>query len=121
MTESLSWSRKLGTRPDEGHALLALGGLHFFEGDYVAAIRCYIEAMEILQPLRNPHLVVTLETALGFACYHLGDLAQSREWLEHGLKSARSLGHRLRVAQAEEQMRLADEILRARSDHPHLL
>jgi len=99
LTEVLAFFRKLGTSPDEAHALLALGGTYAFEGDYPAAIRCYSEALELQQHLRNPHLSAAAEAGLGLDYYHLGDLAQSRAWLARGLERARSIGHRMRVAE----------------------
>jgi DNA-binding SARP family transcriptional activator len=96
----LAFFRKLGTLPDEAHTLIALGGLHTYEGDYAGAMRCYAEALEVQQQLRMPHLTASIETSLGLACYHLGDLVQSRTWLERGLERARSIGFRMGVAEA---------------------
>ncbi len=99
LTEVLAFFRKVGASPDEAHALLALGGACSFGGDYTAAVRCYSEALELQQRLRGPHLAAAAEAGLGLDYYHLGDLTQSRVWLERGLERARSIGHRMRVTQ----------------------
>jgi tetratricopeptide (TPR) repeat protein len=96
----LAFFRKLKTLPDEAHTLIALGGMHSYEGDYAGAVRDYTEAFDVQQQLRRPHLTVTIETSLGFAYYHLGDLTQSRTWLENGLDQARSIGFRRGMAEA---------------------
>jgi DNA-binding SARP family transcriptional activator len=99
LTELLAFFRKLGTLPDEAHTLLPLGGLHTYKGDYAGAVRYFMEALEAQQPLRRPHFTATIETCLGHAYYHLGDLTQSRTWLARGLDRARSIGFRMGVSE----------------------
>jgi DNA-binding SARP family transcriptional activator len=108
LEESLAQARKAGVRIYEAHALLAWGGLHLCQGDPTAAIDCYQRALEMFGSWRNRNLSASATTAVGFAFYHLGDLAKGREWLERGLEAARSIGHRMRASEALIQLAMLE-------------
>jgi tetratricopeptide (TPR) repeat protein len=68
----------------------------------------YQAALSILEGLRRENLSASAQAGIGFACYHLGELDQGRGWLERGLETARSVRHRMRVAQVLFQLALLE-------------
>jgi tetratricopeptide (TPR) repeat protein len=104
----LAIARKTGMRNNEGHTLLAMGGWHLYQGNVGTAIETYQKSLEILKTLRNANLTNSAKSSLGFAHYHLGNLEQSRRWLEDSLAQSQAIGHKISVALASIQLGLVE-------------
>jgi tetratricopeptide (TPR) repeat protein len=108
LAESLTIARKASVPGFEAHALLALGGYFSLQGNPVLAIENYQAALQILEGLRRENLSASAIAGIGFSYYHLGDLDRGQDWLERGLESARSVRHRMRVAQVLFQLAMLE-------------
>ncbi len=100
LTEHLNLARRIGARSAEAYGLSWLGCWELCWGNYIAAMECFQQALSTQQELRTEHGRVAAELGTGFACYHLGDLAGARHWLERAVERARPIGHRRRLVEA---------------------
>ncbi len=100
LTEHLSLARRIGARPAEAYGLIQYGSWALGRGDYAAAADLFQQALTMQQALRTEHGRVAAEVGIGFALYHLGDLAEARRWLGQAVERARLIGHRRRLTEA---------------------
>lgn len=106
--EILAFARKAGVRSDEAHAFMGLGGCHLCKGEYFLALGCFEQALAGFQNTRARHLIASVHASKGMVFYHLGNYVEGHASLERGLQTARSIGHRMRIAQALVQLSLAE-------------
>jgi|GEM_PF-438122 len=100
LTEHLSLARRIGARPAEAYGLIQCGSWKLGRGDYVAAVDLFRQALTIQQELRTEHGQVAAGLGIGFAFYHLGEVAKARRWLGQAVERARRIRHQRRLTEA---------------------
>jgi len=100
LTEHLNLARHIGARPAEAYGLIQCGSWKLGRGDDVAAVDLFRQALAIQQELRTEHGQVAAQLGIGFAFYHLGDVAEARRWLGQAVERARRIRHRRRLTEA---------------------
>ncbi|MDI6696337.1 MAG: AAA family ATPase [Anaerolineales bacterium] len=108
ITEHLNLARRIGARSAEAYGLIQLGAWELRRGGYVDAANLFLQALSTQQALRTEHGRVAAEVGIGFACYHLGDVAEARRWLEQAIERARPIRHLRRLAEALIGLGLAE-------------
>lgn len=99
LTEHLALARRIGARPAEAYGLALLGSWGLHQGHYATAVKTFQQSFSIQQELHSEHGCVASMEGTGFALYHLGDLAQAQTWLTRACATARTIGHRRRLAE----------------------
>jgi predicted ATPase len=100
LSQHLRLAQQIGSRSAEVYGLVQSGSWQLYQGNYLLAEETFLQAMNNLQGLRTEHAHVAAEIGIGFALYHLGDIAKACYWLEQAVERARLIQHRRRVAEA---------------------
>ncbi|MGQ9494156.1 MAG: tetratricopeptide repeat protein [Anaerolineae bacterium] len=108
VNEHLNIARRIGARSAEAYGLIQSGSWELYQGNYVAAVDCFQQALSIQEELRTEHGRVAAEVGTGFAFYHLGDLAEAQRWLKQAVERARPIRHRRRLTEALIGLGLAE-------------
>ena len=108
LTEGRAWLTKLLAHPDSkadpsvrASALIALGGLTYWQNDFVATRRCYEEALALFESTGDQHGIAEALYNLGFLWLIKGDMSRSRELHERSLTMYEDLDDELNVAYAK--------------------
>ena len=108
LNRSLSLTREAEHRRNEGMNLKAIGGVHYFTGDYLKAIEVYTEALHVFTALGNTTLQGYLHHDLAEAYGALHQVAALRYYYE--------MGRSLEMATNNEELGKLLDALRA--THP---
>ncbi|MEM7133073.1 MAG: tetratricopeptide repeat protein [Chloroflexota bacterium] len=91
LTQSLDLSSKSNNRQMEGLCHLSIGACHFWQDQFVDAIRDYHAARQIFEETGNHTLQLRAYFNLAEAYAELTDLPQARHYFEHGYSKAQTL------------------------------
>lgn len=108
LNRSLSLAREAEHRRNEGMNLKAIGGAHYFTGDYLKAIEAYTEALHVFTALGNTTLQGYLHHDLAEAYGALHQVAALRYYYEMGRSMAAATNN-------EELGKLLDALLATHS------
>ncbi len=70
---------ELGNLVEMAHALNRIGNLRYRQGDFEAARRAYVEALDLCRPIQDKGMTAYIRMNLGCALFHLGDSMRAKE------------------------------------------